>query len=202
MSSEKYPVAVHEAGHVIVALATTLGDKVVEADVFYSQESNHWEGRMISDFKEKKLPRSQGIERFAASIGGPLAQIKFCPESISDELRNLIEKEGGLLFAIIANQERKLGIETHWWEDLRVFIGVLKQLDPIPEHVRHLFFDITGYFEIEKVINEFLSINSAVLHQIAHELMEKDRLNSDEIWAFQPGVPPIVGLPDLPAVEV
>jgi hypothetical protein len=183
----KEVVAMHEAGHAMMALVTPLRPFIVKAWIFES--NRYWEGRMEIDAAAGNKARIPAIYDFARAIAGPLTQILFYPNSIPNSLSTHIQKFGGLLLATKQIKTQNIPVDdVQWWPDLTDWISF------VHNHPRLMG---TDFLNVEKGVLTFLrdpSVDRSI-RSLAHELTDREQLNANELLAHSIAEVPELVLP-------
>ncbi|AHF95039.1 hypothetical protein OPIT5_00450 (plasmid) [Opitutaceae bacterium TAV5] len=187
MEITKQVVAIHEAGHLLIILATPLRDIIQHAKLFENEGT--WEGEVAVDYTGNNKIPNESVYDVAKGMGGPLTQIHFHPESIPEPLLELINKHQGLLAATQHIVKEKMNISTNWWPDLQRWIDYCKT------NFRN---DSPGYYAIEKDICDSLSVPlvSDTVHFLAEKLVLKGKLTREELLSYPQDMFPVYQFPE------
>jgi len=187
MKQSKDAVATHEAGHAIVILATPLREYVKHARLYRIQDD--WFGDVQMDGRDRAKVDPKCVYEVAKGLGGPLAQVQFFPESIPDSLAKLIEESGGVLEAAKRNVREELGIESHWWPDLRSWTCLWKE---------KTFEGSDDFMTIEEEIDRVFrtAIGARAVAILADQLAREDFLSREQLLAMPTAHLPSFSFPD------
>lgn len=169
MTHTKESTAMHEAGHLLVVLATSLRERVREAKIH--EVNGLWYGQVSLDPGGIDSSASGVILDYAKSFAGPIAQALFHPKTNPLEVENLIRDcNGSVLQAVQKILEENLKYSVGWAADVQAWrTTTAGQKGTLLDIEREL----QAVFRSEK--------GRAALRDLAERLIDKESLGRDEL---------------------
>lgn len=173
MTHTKKSTAMHEAGHLFVALSTSLRKRVLTAKIYLDNES--WSGLVAMEPEEIDGSSYGEVLDYAKAFAGPIAQAMFYPDSNPPEVREMIKRyDGSVLQAAQKIEDEKLGYSVGWWGDLKGWFitppGAKDVLLKIEDELQRGFRSKEG---------------SLALEHIAELIYDREILNRDDLLLIQ-----------------
>src|SRR5439155_3369147 len=168
VKQSKQVAATHEAGHALAVLRSPLRKHIVQTRVYL--QNDEWLGETEVGGERGEVDPN-GVYEFAKGLAGPLTQLHFYPDSVAEDLADVLRCTGGLLHAARYVIEKDLKIESNWWGDVEDWnqycLRCLRDERPIHG---------SNCLEVEKELNSFLKHGTveAVVQDLAARLTKED----------------------------
>ncbi len=160
----KQIVAEHEIAHALTAMSTPLIRYISCVTLTELKEESR--GEFKFDFGDDQLTDGDVVAHFAVSIAGPIHQLHHHPETVSEDIKNMIDSEGGLLKAYWWLHQNKPSSQFNWHADFQQWRSF---------NLHYNGFSYAPYYEVESALSTWF-MQSAISECIADlsELLQRE----------------------------